>query len=92
MATTTGSKSRVVDGPCKKDLHDSLAEGQNVTFTIHGLGQQRAVVNSIALEDGSHQRWVVGGYLVGFPSPWPRFYGYYETRRRSGMFEVSGIK
>jgi len=78
---------KVIDGPGKFDLMCSLFDGKRVFFTVEGGEKIEVQTNSVGIEDGSRESWLVSGNIVGSGS-WEKFSGYFETRRRQGHIEI----
>ncbi len=78
---------KIIDGPGKFDLMAALFDGKRVFFTIEGGDKVEAQMNSVAIEDGSRESWLISGRIVGSGS-WQKFSGYFETRKRHGHLEI----
>lgn len=91
MATV--NRSRIIDGPGKFDFMLSLFEGKQVYFTIKMEGvnggplRLKVQMNSIGIEDGSRESWLIEGYILEITDAWKHFKGYFQSRRRHGWIE-----
>lgn len=83
------TKHKIVDGPGKFDLMCCLFDGKRVFFTVEGRRKHKVEVqiDSVAIEDGSHESWLVSGHIVS-GDLWEKFSGYFETRKRRGHLEI----
>lgn len=90
----TGELTRqldIIDGPSKLDfITMGLGEGRTVIFQVRGLGPKiEARIDSVSIEDGSRQSWLISGYayVIGDPGRF-RFQGWFRTDRRVGCLKA----
>lgn len=91
--------AKIIDGPSKFDLMLALFDRKSVntrqvTFATENgrdLGQTlNAVINSVGVEDGSGESWILEGYFMSrlrgtMPPPPRHFKMYFHTGRRQGI-------
>lgn len=89
---TTQKHYTLVDGPSKFDLMLSLFTGKEVTFRLDSVNQFTVTINSLEIEDGSRENWLLKGYVRERLS-WQskessiRFSGFFGCHRRRGWIE-----
>jgi len=82
------NREQLCGGYTKYDLARLLLSGELMTFWLGNFPQKgktiRGRLNSIALEDGSHESWLLSGYTQDGKN----FRAWFHTRRGTGWIEV----
>jgi len=84
---------QITKGPSKFDLSVALfhrptngEQYHTVTFTLEGGREVTGVLNSVSIEDGSRESWLIGGWFRSTKGS-TNYTGYFDTRHRKGYLK-----
>ena len=88
MIIITEEQIDIIGGASKTALMKALFNGEAVKFMIEpeeGIRQITAMISGVDQEDGSHENWLLKGFIPSANGSNPRhFKAYFNSQRRKG--------